>query len=81
VNLLLVSVDADQHKIYGSTNADGNFRVSGAPGEYLLIVLRSSESPYQLNGDALTLRIANARRIVLQPGENTRVEIIAPSDK
>ena len=81
VAVVLVSVDADQHKIYGSTNADGNFRMSGAPGEYLLIVLRSSESPYQLNGDALASRIANAQRIVLQPGENTRMDIVVPREK
>ena len=81
VNVLLVSVDADQHKIYGSTNADGIFRVSGPPGEYRLIILRPNENPYQPNSDLLRSRIASAQRIVLQPGENDRVEIVAPSEK
>ena len=85
VSVLLISTDPEQQKssssrIYGSTNADGSFRVSGAPGEYLVIVMRPGESPYQFSNEALRSRIANAQRIVLQEGENQSVDIVAPSD-
>jgi Carboxypeptidase regulatory-like domain len=82
----LISTDPDQQKstnarIFGFTNADGNFRLSGAPGEYLAIVMRPGEFVYELSNDALKLHNPNAQRIVLQPGENNRVEIIAPGNK
>ena len=81
VNMLLISTESDQHKIFGVTNADGSFRLSGAPGEYVAIVMRPGEFPYQLNSEALRLRSSNARRIVLQAGENNRVDIVASNDK
>jgi hypothetical protein len=81
VSVVLVSTEPDQHKLYGYTNADGSFRVSGAPGEYQAIVIRPGENPYSLSNDALRSRLVNAQRIVLQPGENNAVDVVAPSDK
>jgi hypothetical protein len=84
--ILLVPADLNLQKpisgrIYGITNADGGFSVSGAPGDYLAIVMRPGESAYQLTTDALRSRTTNARRLTLQPGENTSVDIVAPNDK
>ena len=81
VNVLLISSESDQHKIFGVTNADGSFRVSGAPGDYAAIVMRPGEFPYQLSNEALRLRSSKAQRIVLQAGENNRVDIVASNDK
>lgn len=85
VSVVLISTDPDQKststRIYGFTNADGGFRLSGAPGDYLAIVTRPGEFVYQLSNDELRSRARGAQHIVLQPGENNKVEIIAPGDK
>lgn len=86
VSVVFVSADPLEQKtmsrrMYGFTNADGGFRVSGAPGEYLAIIMRRGEEFSQLRGDVLRLRAAQAQRITLQPGENTKLEIVVPSTK
>jgi hypothetical protein len=86
VGILLVSADPVEQKsssrrMYGFTNADGGFRVSGAPGEYLVIVMRLGENFYQLIGDKLISRTAKAQRIMLQPGENDRIDLILPGER
>lgn len=86
VAILFVSANSVEQKtmhrrIYGLTNADGGFRVSGAPGEYVAIVMRTGERLYQLRGDELISRAAKAQRITLQPGENNRIELVIPSEK
>lgn len=84
--VVMIATEPDQQKstsarIFGFTNADGSFRLSGAPGEYLAIVMRRGEVGYELSNDALKQRNANPQRLVLQAGENNRVELIAPWDK
>ena len=86
VAILFVSVDSVEQKsmsrrMYGFTNADGGFRVSGAPGEYFAIVAGAGEGIYQLRGDDLISRAAKAQRITLQPGENNRIDLVLPSEK
>jgi hypothetical protein len=82
--VVLISTDPDQQKstsrLYGFTNADGSFRLSGGPGEYLAIVMGLSESFDELSNEALRARAPNAQRIVLQTGEN-KIEIVAPPTK
>lgn len=82
--VVLISTDPDQQKstsrLYGFTNADGSFRLSGGPGEYLAIVMGLSESFDELSNEALRARAPNAQRIVLQAGEN-KIEIVAPPTK
>jgi hypothetical protein len=85
-SVVLISTDTDQQKstsarIFGFANADGGFRLIGAPGEYLAIVMRPGEFVYELSNDALRLRNPKAQRLVLQAGENDRVDIVAPSEK
>ena len=85
VSVVLISTDADQQKstsrLYALTNADGSFRLSGAPGEYLAIIMRLSESSDELSNDALRIRNPKGQRIVLQSGENSKMEIVAPGDR
>jgi hypothetical protein len=45
------------------------------------IVMRTDESIDELSNEALRMRTPNAQRIVLQAGENNKVEIVAPGDK
>jgi hypothetical protein len=84
VSVVLISTDPDQQKstsrLYGMTNAEGSFRLSGSPGEYLAVVTGLSESIDELSNEALRARAPNAQRIVLQPGEN-KIEIVAPPNK
>jgi hypothetical protein len=68
-------------RMYGVTNADGGFRVSGAPGDYVAIVVRQGENAYMLRGDQLASRAAKAQRVTLQPGENSRLDLTVPSEK
>ena len=80
--VLLVPADLDQQvargrRMYGMSNADGSFRVGGAPGEYLVIVVRAADTMYQLSGEALKARAADAQRVVLQPGESKQMDLIA----
>jgi hypothetical protein len=42
------------------------------------MVLPRGEYPYQLQAEALKIRFPNAQRVVLQPGENPKVELIPP---
>ncbi len=86
VSILLVSADSVEGKtigrrMYALTNADGGFNVSGAPGEYLAIVMRSNDDFYALRGDKLISRAAKAQRITLQAGENNRIDLIVPDEK
>jgi hypothetical protein len=84
--VLLVPADPDQQaaggrRMYGMANVDGIFRVGGAPGEYLVIVVRAADTIYQLSGEALKARAADAQRVVLQPGENKQMDLITRGDK
>jgi hypothetical protein len=86
VGILFVPADPAEQKtmsrrIYGVTNADGGFRVSGAPGDYVAIVLRRGENAYMLRDDQFASRVAKAQRVTLQPGENSRIDLTVPSEK
>lgn len=86
VNVMFVSADPGEQKtmsrrMYGFTNAGGGFSVSGAPGEYLMMIFRPGEDFSQLRGDALKLRAATAQRITLQPGENPKLDLVAPGNR
>jgi hypothetical protein len=86
VGVLFVPADPVEQKamtrrMYGFTNADGGFRVSGAPGEYVAIIMRRGESWGPSTGSDLMSRAARAQRVTLQPGENSKVDLIVPSDK
>ena len=86
VGILLVPADSAEQKtisrrMYAVTNADGGFHVSGAPGEYSAIVIPRGENAYMLMGDQVVLRAAKAQRLVLKPGENTRIDLTVPIEK
>ena len=60
------------------SNKQGAFKVSGAPGEYLLM-LAPRERVTSLS-DYLRAHAATATRVTLKPGEASGVQIVAPVD-
>lgn len=86
VGILFVSADPVEQttmsrRMYGYTNADGTFRVTGAPGDYLAIIMRPAESWYQVRGDEMVARTAKAQRLTLLPGENKKIDLVLPGEK
>jgi len=72
--------DKFRSRMSAVTNADGRFRVTGAPGEYVVLVVRREENPYQLTSEVLRQRTTGAQRIVLQPDENRTLELTMQPD-
>ena len=68
-------------RLSASTSPDGSFRVSGAPGEYLVVVFRSGQTAYELGEAAVEARATSAPRVTLAPGEPKRMDFTAPGDK
>ena len=82
----IILVPAEPHKLrihsarlYGTTNADGGFTLTGAPGEYMALILRPGNEAYMLGDEALKARAAEGQRITLQPNERKNMDIIAPA--
>jgi hypothetical protein len=78
-------VPAEPHKqririarLYGLTNAEGGFTITGAPGDYVAVVMRPGGDPYSLGDEAIKVRAAGAQRVTLHPGERKSMDFIAP---
>ncbi len=74
--MLIVPADASEQRFRTSllserTAADGSFRISGAPGEYLIFTRNLNELPGMLTPEFFRSRIPDAVRITLKPGEQT----------
>jgi hypothetical protein len=81
VRILFVSADSAEQKtlsrqMYGFTNADGSFRVTGAPGEYAALIMGRNQAFPQLHGSELAARAAKAQRVTLQSGENPKLDLV-----
>lgn len=82
--LLLVPSDDARWRFTGSflpavTESDGTFRITSAPGSYLLIVLKEGESLRDVNEAFIRARLAGARAVTLQPNGRETIELIAPA--
>lgn len=53
----------------------------GAPGEYLVLVLRPGENAYALGEEAIRERAASARRVTLESGEPKSIDLTVPGDR
>lgn len=74
--VLIIPADASEQRFRTSmlsvrTSADGSFRVSGAPGEYLIIARSQNELPGLLTPEFFRNGMPDAERITLKPGEQT----------
>ncbi len=73
--VLIVPADASEQRFRTSllsvrTAPDGSFRVSGAPGEYLIVARNRNELPGML-APGVFRSMPDAERITLKPGEQT----------
>jgi len=61
----------------GGTNEQGTFLVSGAPGEYFLVLWRLGERPLPPNdADSIKKLSPNAMRVTLGPGERKSMDLV-----
>jgi hypothetical protein len=67
--------------IFDGTDETGAFNVSGAPGEYLFVVMRNGESAQLLNEEFVKSRAATATHVTLLANEPRSIEVIAPGVK
>ena len=68
--------EAHNSKLFGVTNEHGSFVVSGAPGEYFVIVWSLSERAKTRDGDSIKKFSANTLRVTLRPGERKSMDLI-----
>jgi hypothetical protein len=85
-SLLLVPAEPDKQRnrrarLYGFTNVEGGFTITGAPGEYIALVLRPGSEPYSLSDETIRARAEGAPRVTLQPNERKNMDLIAPVAK
>lgn len=64
---------------FATSESDGSYSVSGAPGEYFLIFLRAGDQPVAINEAWIRERVANAQRVMLQPREHKTLNLTAPA--
>ena len=61
----------------GGTNEQGAFIVSGAPGEYFLVLWRLGEQPLPpTDADSIKKLSPNAMRVTLGPGERKSMDLV-----
>lgn len=82
--VLLVPSDPSRWGFSGSflpalTESDGTFKITSAPGSYLLILLKEGESLRAVNEAFVRARSAGARAVTLQPNGRETVELVAPA--
>jgi hypothetical protein len=81
VMVMLIPVDPSTgpafQRPYGGTNEQGAFIVSGAPGEYFLVLWRFGEKPLPPNdADSIKKLSPNAMRVTLGPGERKSMDLV-----
>ena len=81
VMIMLIPVDPSTGPAFqrptGGTNEQGTFLVSGAPGEYFLVLWRLGERPLPPNdADSIKKLSPNALRITLGPGERKSMDLV-----
>ena len=80
VAIMLIPVDPSTGPAFarpnGSTNEQGTFVVSGAPGEYFLVVWRLGETLPPHDADSIKQLSPNAMRVTLGPGERKSMDLV-----
>ena len=57
------------------TDANGQYSVSGAPGEYFAFARRREDLPPILSEEFVREQAATAKRVVISPGQSTRMDL------
>lgn len=63
----------------GVTQADGTFKITAAPGSYLLILLSEKENLNAVNESFIRARSAGAKTVTLSANGRESVELVAPA--
>jgi len=79
--VMLIPVDPSTAPAFarpnGGTNEQGAFIVSGAPGEYFLVLWRLGEQPLPPHdADSIRKLSPNAMRVTLGPGERKSMDLV-----
>jgi hypothetical protein len=82
--LLLASSDATRWGsansfTVGLTESDGTFKITAAPGSYLLILLREGDNLSAVNEAFIRVRSGGAKAVTLSPNGRETVELVAPA--
>lgn len=79
ISVMLIPVDPSTGPAFarpnGSTNVQGSFTVSGAPGEYFVVMWAQGEPLPPRDPESLK-KLPNATRVTLGPGERKSIELI-----
>ena len=78
---MLIPTEQSKREAYNSmpsgvTNEQGSFVVSGAPGEYFVIVWRLGEKAPTRDADSIKKFSASALRVALGPGERKSMDLV-----
>jgi hypothetical protein len=83
---LLLLVTADQSRwgaansfTFGITEADGTFKITAAPGSYLLVLAGEGDNLRAINEAFIRARSAGAKAVTLTANGRETVELVAPS--
>lgn len=80
VSVMLIPADSSTRRAfsfpYGSTNDQGDFLVSGAPGEYFVVLSRRGEPLPPLDAESIQKLSPNAIRVRLEPGERKSMDLV-----
>lgn len=80
VEIMLIPADPSKGPAFarpnGSTNGQGNFLLSGAPGEYFVILWNRGEPLPPHDVESIKNLSPNAMRVTLGPGERKSIELI-----
>ena len=80
VSIMLIPVDPSTGPAFarpnGSTNEQGTFVVSGAPGEYFLVLWGLAEPLPPHDAESIKKLSPNAMRVTLGPGERKSMDLV-----
>ncbi|MBC7909740.1 MAG: carboxypeptidase regulatory-like domain-containing protein [Pyrinomonadaceae bacterium] len=64
--------------LFGNSEGNGSYSVSGAPGEYLIIFLGGADNPRAVNEAWIQSRAAGALRVTLLPAQRKQMDLTVP---
>lgn len=82
--ILLVPADQTRWRargffLAGFSEANGSYSITGAPGEYLIILLPTGFSHQAMTEAWIRERAATAQRVTLQPAQRKQMDLTAPA--